>query len=531
MKLLSIVLVTLFFSLNILATEKDLTKLILPSTEGKIFGHLDKHQTISFKGVPYAQSPTGKLRFKAPRKVEKRILGYTAKNFKPACLQIGNMFSVTSPNDLGKVVGSEDCLYLNIWKPLTNSSAKRPVFFWIHGGSNYKGTSSDPNYDGAYFAKNHDAIFVSVNYRLGHFGAFYHPALQSENPLDSSGNYVTLDLIEALHWIKNNADALGADASNITIAGQSAGCMNVWGLIQSPLAKDLFHKAICSAGLPNTYPTAVGTAKANLVIYKLIEQMGYATNGEEFIKTKSNAWIQKFLELVPAEMIAKADTGLVPFQHYSDGFVLPKGGWIDLAFGNYNHVPMIIGATKDEFSAVGLLSLGKLTEAELFTYMLNPNTKIRFEDMVNVSEENYRRLIDSGSTAMHFTQDSVISSLRLYNKEIYRYHFNWDNLPTPWDKTLGALHGLDAIFYLGNFTTEEKSFSNFVWSEENKNSREKLRKEMGTYFKNFIHHGNPNASLPSYLPKWPTWNLIPMNERRIYFDEEISTSSETISEI
>ncbi|AUN97361.1 hypothetical protein C0V70_04390 [Bacteriovorax stolpii] len=519
MKKPAIILTSLLISFSTLATES------FQSTEGKVVGLLDKNQTISFKGVPYAKAPTGSLRFKAPRPAERRIFAYNAKKFGSSCMQIGNVFSVTSPDELGKVIGSEDCLFLNIWKPQKKTTEKRPVFFWIHGGSNDKGTTTDPNYDGAYFASTNDAIYVSVNYRLGHFGAFYHPLLQTDNPLDSSGNFTTLDLIQALNWVKNNAEALGADANNITIAGQSAGCMNVWGLIQSPLAKDLFHKAICSAGLPNTYPTSVGTAKASLVMYKLIEQMGYASDGEEFLKDKSPEWVRKFLQLVPAEMIAKANTGVVPFQHYSDGVVLPSGGWIDLTLGMYNHVPMIVGATKDEFSAVGLLSFSKMDTAELFTHMLNPDMPVRFEDLISISEGQYKLLVNSGSASLHATQDSILNSLRVYNKEIYRYHFNWDRLPAPWDKALGALHGLDAIFYLGNFTTEEKSFANFAWNEENKSSREKLRKEMSVYFKNFIHFGNPNAKLTDDLPKWPTWSLVPFKEKRLFFNETISTSN------
>lgn len=504
------------------------------STEGKIIGHNDLYDTVSYKGIPYAKAPIGPLRFKAPRPVEKRLFGLNAKTFKPTCLQIGNMFSVNDTAQLGKVVGSEDCLYLNIWTPKKTMTEKKPIFFWIHGGSNYKGTSSDPNYHGAYFAQNNDALFVSVNYRLGHFGAFYHPALQTENALDSSGNFVTLDLIESLKWIKKNAAALGADPENITIAGQSAGCMNVWGLIQSPLAKDLFHKAICSAGLPNTYPTAVGSAKANLVLYKLIEQMGYAQNGEEFLKDKSNAWIQAFLQLVPAEMIAKAETGIVPFQHYSDGTVLPKGGWFDVALGKYNHVPMIIGATKDEFSAVGILSFSKLSVEELFNEMLNPNPNLKFEDIIKVNETAYKAFIATGNLAMHKTQDNVLNALKIYNNNLYRYHFNWDRLPSPWDSALGALHGLDAIFYLGNFTTKEKNFSNFAWNEENRESRERLRIKMSQYFKNFIHFGNPNGNSDSQsnldsktdLPVWPRWSIIPFKDKRMYFDDEISISND-----
>lgn len=496
------------------------------SSEGRITGHNDRYETISYKGIPYAKPPIGALRFKAPRPVEKRLFGLNAKAFKPTCLQIGNMFSVNDPAELNTVVGSEDCLYLNIWSPKKSTVTKKPIFFWIHGGSNYKGTSADPNYHGAYFAKNNDALFVSINYRLGHFGAFYHPALQSDNLLDSSGNFVTLDLIEGLKWIKKNAAALGADPENITIAGQSAGCMNVWGLIQSPMAKDLFQKAICSAGLPNTYPTTVGTLKANLVIYKLIEQMGYANNGEEFLKDKSNAWIEAFLKLVPGELIARAETGIVPFQHYADGTVLPKGGWLDVAMGKYNHVPMIIGATKDEFSAVGMLSFSKLTTEELFQEMLNPNPNLKFEDLIKINETAYKAFIATGNFTMHKTQDNVLNALKIYNDNLYRYHFNWDQLPSPWGSALGALHGLDAIFYLGNFTTTEKNFSNFAWSEENRESRERLRTKMSHYFKNFIHFGDPNKDLKADFPAWPRWNLVPFKDKRMYFDDELSVSND-----
>src|SRR3546814_766987 len=112
---------------------------------------------------------------------------------------------------------SEDCLSLNIWAP--EGAKDAPVFVWIHGGSLVTGSGGDPLYDGSALAKR-GMIVVSINYRLGMFGWFAHPALSAESPDHLSGNYGLLDQIAALEWVKRNIGAFGGDATNVTIAGE-----------------------------------------------------------------------------------------------------------------------------------------------------------------------------------------------------------------------------------------------------------------------------------------------------------------------
>src|SRR6185436_18561365 len=133
---------------------------------------------------------------------------------------------------------------LNIWKPA--GARNTAVMLWIHGGSLTGGASSETMYDGATLAKN-GIVVVSINYRLGALGYLAHPELSAESPDHISGNYGLLDQIEALRWVKRNIAAFGGDASNVTIAGESAGGLSVMYLMAARDAHGLFAKAIAQS--------------------------------------------------------------------------------------------------------------------------------------------------------------------------------------------------------------------------------------------------------------------------------------------
>lgn len=147
---------------------------------------------------------------------------------------------------------SEDCLYLNIWTPSLDSSARLPVMVWIHGGAYIFGVGGMPIYDGTPLALK-GAVVVNFNYRLGRLGFFAHPALTKENP-GGLANFGLLDQIAALQWVRENIASFGGDPGNVTIFGQSAGGKSVLALMASPLARGLFQKAIAmsSYALPDT---------------------------------------------------------------------------------------------------------------------------------------------------------------------------------------------------------------------------------------------------------------------------------------
>ena len=143
---------------------------------------------------------------------------------------------------------SEDCLFLNVWRPASATpGAKLPVMVWIHGGGFTGGSGASPNTSGAQFARQ-GVVLVSVNYRLGRFGFFAFPALSRERPDETKGNYAYMDQIAALQWVKRNIAAFGGDPNNVTIFGFSAGGVSVHSLLASPMARGLFHKAIAQSG-------------------------------------------------------------------------------------------------------------------------------------------------------------------------------------------------------------------------------------------------------------------------------------------
>ena len=150
----------------------------------------------------------------------------------------------------GAPAGAEDCLYLNVYAPrsATPGTGRLPVMVWIHGGGNVVGHAGF--FDGGNLAAREDVVVVTINYRLGPFGWFRHPALRDAgaSELDRSGNFGTLDQVRALEWVRDNAAAFGGDPGNVTVFGESAGGTNVFALLLAPPARGLFHRAIVESG-------------------------------------------------------------------------------------------------------------------------------------------------------------------------------------------------------------------------------------------------------------------------------------------
>ena len=214
---------------------------------GYVRGIVTGADTRAWLGIPYAEPPVGELRWTSPQDLQPWDGILIADEFCSGCTQYGGYFTYMDPNTYGELVGSEDCLCLNIWRPATEED-DLPVFFWIHGGGNSIGEAGLGVYDGANMAHNSNVIVVTVNYRLGPFGWFNHSALRTGDALDDSGNFGTLDVIKALEWVSKNISHFGGNPDNVTIAGQSAGGYNVLSLMLSPLAEGLFHRAVVQSG-------------------------------------------------------------------------------------------------------------------------------------------------------------------------------------------------------------------------------------------------------------------------------------------
>ena len=211
---------------------------------GRVEGYADaEEQVLVWKGVPFAAPPIGDRRWTAPVDPKPWVGVREAKTSAAPCAQL--VYGPTWKR-LPVVHGSEDCLYLDVYRPLGNHETL-PVFVWVHGGANNSGCAAE--YHMGAFARRADAVVVVPQYRLNVFGFFSHAALRAGgSPEDRSGNYGALDQHKALRWVRDNIHSFGGDPANVTVAGESAGAHDVSAMLISPMARGLFHRAVMQSG-------------------------------------------------------------------------------------------------------------------------------------------------------------------------------------------------------------------------------------------------------------------------------------------
>ncbi len=207
----------------------------------------------SWLAIPYAAPPVNDLRWRPPEPPKAWSDVRAAEEFESECVQ---------PEKGGiSDDSSEDCLYLNVFRPDTDEQ-DLPVMVWFHGGGLASGNGNlNINIVSGLVA--HDVVVVSVNYRLGRLGYFAHPALAAENgPEGPIANFGLLDQVASLQWVQDNVEEFGGDADSVTIFGISAGGASVNYLMTSPLAGGLFDRAISGSGLGREQPLTYRAAAA-----------------------------------------------------------------------------------------------------------------------------------------------------------------------------------------------------------------------------------------------------------------------------
>jgi len=248
------------------------------------------------------------------------------------------------------VLGSEDCLTLNVWAPAAaTASSHLPVLFFVHGGGNVQGSSAEQQagiylYEGDLLAAHANAVVVTINYRLGALGWLAHRAFAAENARGAAGNYGTLDQIAALEWVRANIAAFGGDPDRVLLFGESAGAVDVCGLVVSPLAKGLFSAALMQSG----GCSAASQASASAFADSLAAKLGCDTAPDIAACLRGAAATDVTLALPEPANIAGAKQG--DYQPSVDGWVFPDLPVTLLQTGAHNHVPFVIGGNSDETS-------------------------------------------------------------------------------------------------------------------------------------------------------------------------------------
>ncbi|MDM0057485.1 carboxylesterase/lipase family protein [Variovorax fucosicus] len=528
--------------------------MVRQTTVGKIEGVDDSARsgTWFWKGVPFAQPPVGALRWRAPAEPTAWSGIRPAVKFGNACLQIGRLFGPGANNTydatigamLGKPVGSENCLFVNIWRPATTDK-NLPVLLFVHGGSNISGYTADPLYDGATLAKAANAVVITASYRLGILGFLNIPQLRPGGSAgDDSGNFALLDNMAALRFIKNNVANFGGDPGNVTLSGESAGATNLLAVMTSPMAKGLFHKAFEMSGgislasnlppgsLPTLSPASVSLAQGAAILEKLLVADGTAADAAAakiYIATRTPAQIADYLRAQDgsALLTTVVAAGLGSVAPIPDGTVLPTDPIGAVAADQYVKVPMLAGNTRDEgklfASLLGSIGFPKpgwiVADAQRFSMMFNFDPDAAPALTVADIIDPFYLPVDKPGTGYNAAtafitkglfeanRDNLLNTMKTRQSNIWHYRLDWAQEPSPWNDVYGASHAFDLPFVFGNFGGS--LLSNVMGGKVNQSGRIALSNAVMASIGAFMRKGDPNTpELGATWAPWPSQMLL-----------------------
>lgn len=494
----------------------------IPTDKGAVMGRFNEKSNIcSYKGIPYAAPPVGDLRFAPPRPAQPWTETLKAGKFGNECVQFPMGLAPAS-----EPVGSEDCLYLNVWQPA--GADKLPVMVWIHGGGFVLGSGSQDLYDGTNLAVMGDVIVVTINYRLGPFGFLAHPSLADAN--GKTGNFGLMDMVAALQWVHDNIAGFGGDPGNVTVFGQSAGGMAVSLLTVSPKTRGLFQKAIIQSGSATVLKKTHDQENANGE--KAAQRLGCAdpAAAAQCLRAVDAVAMMKTLKPAIGLMSDAELTEGFPFHPVIDGDLLPDNPVKLLQSGNYDKsLKIMIGTTKDEASLF-LMQKKVVTEDDFKKTFASDMRMVKASFGINVDSDkvldyypisNYASPRDAYNdlfSDLAFTCPTRLHASLLADNggEVYLYHFLRAPSTTGLFKDLGAFHSAELFFIFNNW----KFMGMNVGSAENR----PLGAHMAALWASFARTGRPEAG---GVPAWPAFKSAAPQYLHLDLAPEIKTGLKT----
>ena len=466
---------------------------LLATTNGPVQGTIEGEngRVAVFRGVRYGASTEGR-RFQRAVAPQPWTRMRDATDFGNDCPQppMGDVPVFASwANDQAD---SEDCLFLNIWTPGLSDGGKRPIMVWLHGGGYTTGSGSSHAYDGSRLAMRGDVVVVTVNHRLNAFGYTHLGEITDDPKYADAGNLGSLDAILALQWVRDNAAAIGGDANNVTIFGESGGAAKVSSLMAMPAADGLFHRAIAQSGSMslNGFPIDMADGLAR----SLMETAG-VSSVKELAELPMDA-------LVRAMIASRSRGGL--YRPVVDGRSLPRDPFDPDAPAISADVPLLVGTNNNELRLQG--GLGDPAAFSLTWEQLTP----RIARLVGA--DRAQELI-AGMRAAHPDYDAAdvyfqtitfgtYRSTALAQAErksaaggapVYMYRLDWES-PVMGGR-LGAAHALDIAFVFDN-VARSASYTGPETAET-----QVLANLMADAWIAFARTGNPNTpALPMWTP-------------------------------
>lgn len=451
---------------------------------GKVSGW-ERPGSIAYLGIPYAQPPKGALAFAAPQPVRSwegthdgGIRGATG------LLHTVPGTSVPEPAYYGPNV-----LNLDVFTPDPREGADLPVLVWMHGGGFTMGSHASPWYDGRAFNRD-GVVVVNVSYRLGFEGFGYVP----ERPL----NRAVLDWLAALRWVQENISSFGGDPTRVTIGGQSAGGSAVLTLFATPAAQGLFRGGWAAS------PASIisSTSHAKSIGRQVAKKLGVPNTPAAFEATTREALYRAQTEVAEATQSGPRSVNdlremTLPYGPVFDDALIGSPTFDAFEAGVGAGVPLVVGSTSDEFSAMGKL------EALAWRTVPAP-LALRWHGLSKTHRKKYeealktRGITDTDEVVGRLRTDAIFRSVAVEAAEsrlvgsggtakTWVYSFDW---PTP-------VHGLSPhcvdLPYLFDCLNDE-GVPRFLGDEP----PQALADDLHAAAVRFISVGDE---------PWPTWNV------------------------
>ncbi len=546
---ISFILLMVLFAVNYKITEPPVKRVAASDSsrpeltetvhvaQGDVQGVYNKAHTAEvFAGIPYAKPPVGDLRWKEPQTPDNWNGVKVCDTYGPMAMQTSSSVLYSS---LSQILGthdyqfslkdqyrddvSEDCLYLNVYRPADYNGEPLPVVFFVHGGSLTTGYSFYTEYRGESFAEK-GVIFVNFAYRLGIFGYMANEELAQESPNGTTGDYGLLDQIAALKWVHDNIAAFGGDPDNITIAGESAGSSSVNALCVSPLTEGLFTKAIAeSSGIAVKKP------------YHTFREMSEALETGKEILSEFGASNVSDLRSIPAEQLVTTQSRNSSM--CVDGYAIVEQPYLTYEKGENHEQALLNGSNLKEADAFLMDTKATSDNYEfLLQEILGDHTGQAAELIppTSISRDTYFIIDQKGEAkgSLNFIYSDAWFSyshnvwsryMEQQGRPVYQYFFTKTN---PY---LSNNHAGEMVYAYGNL-----SYHPGMYDENDR----KLSEIMQLYWTNFAKTGDPNkgsSNADISLPEWPMWNsaedkLLELNDEIKLIDNPYHELNKIIDE-